>query len=155
MALKKLAGQETKADSKKEKAQNEDKPNVRDYIKAEAPKDGDVFVVEKCKLTDSGWLIIETTEWVGFIHGKAAVAKSLMNEIAPALHGTEANQLVALIHKKSKFGFVLATEDTVKWWYHYTPDSKLLEIYEVQPEHFLLPTGVLSLEDFIDTKSSS
>lgn len=153
MAVKKLPGQETKPETKKERSYQEDKPNIREYIKANSPKDGTEFAVEKCKLTDSGWLIIETTDWVGFIHGKATVAKTLMEEIAPAIHGTEANQLLAIISKKTKFGFVLATEDEVKRWYHHTPDSNLLEIYEVQPEHFLVPTGALSLEDFIGTKS--
>lgn len=152
MAVKKLPGQESEPSKKKKSNEGEDKLNIREYIKLESPKDGTEFEVEKCKLTSSGWLIIETTDWVGFIHGKAAVAKTLMEEIAPALHGTEANQLLAIISKKSKFGFVLATEDTVKRWYHHIADANLLEIYEVQPEHFLLPTGALSLADFIGTK---
>lgn len=152
MAVKKLPGQESKPETKKAKGEVEDKLNIREFIKADNTKDGTPFAVEKCKLTLSGWLIVETTEWVGFIHGKAAVAVALMTEIAPALHNQQGNQLIALTAKKSKFGFVLATDDEVKRWYNFNAESNLLEISEEQDESFLLPTGVLSLEDFINTK---
>lgn len=151
MAVKKLPGQEPKPEAKKAKAEVEDKANIREFIKTHQVKDGTPFAVEKAKLTMSGWLIIETTHWVGFIHGKAAVAVALMTEIAPALHGQQGNQLIALVAKKSKFGFVLATDDEVKRWYDFNPESNLLEISEEQSESFPLPTGVLSLEDFIGT----
>jgi len=151
MAIKKLAGQDAKPKSEKTVAQAEDKQNVREFIKAHSVKDGTPFAVEKAKLTMSGWLIIETTHWVGFIHGKAAVAIALMTEIAPALHGQQGNQLIALVAKKSKFGFVLATDDEVKRWYDFNSESNLLEISEEQSENFSIPTGVLSLADFIGT----
>lgn len=151
MAVKKLPGQEVKEKSKETKAENLDKPNIREYLKANTIKDGTAFEVQKAKLTMSGWLIIETTDWVGFIHGKAAVAISLMTEIAPALHGKQGNQLIALTAKKTKFGFVLATDDEVKRWYDFNAESNLLEITEEQQESFLVPTGVLKLEDFIST----
>lgn len=153
MAIKKLAGQEPKTEAKKAKVEEPDKLNIREYIKAHTVKDGTPFAVEKCKLTVSGWLIVETTDWVGFIHGKATVAVNLMTEIAPALHGQQGNQLIALVAKKSKFGFVLATDDEVKRWYDFNPESNLLEVSEEKSESFLLPTGVLSLGDFIDIKS--
>lgn len=152
MAVKKLPGQEPKAETKKAKGEAEDKLNIREFIKADNTKDGTPFAVEKCKLTLSGWLIVETTDWIGFIHGKAAVAVALMTEIAPALHNQQGNQLIALTAKKSKFGFVLATDDEVKRWYNFNAESNLLEISEEQDDSFLLPTGVLSLEDFISTK---
>jgi hypothetical protein len=153
MTIKKLPGQETKPETKKVKAEEEDKPNVREFIQAKSIKDGVSFAVKKCKLTMRGWLIIETTDWVGFIHGKSAVAIALMTEIAPALHGQQGNQLIALVAKKSKFGFVLATDDEVKRWYDFNAETNLLEITEEQSEGFLIPTGVLSLGDFIDIKS--
>lgn len=152
MTVKKLPGQESKPDTKRNKSEVEDKLNIREFIKGNNTKDGTPFAVEKCKLTLSGWLIVETTHWVGFIHGKAAVAVALMQEIAPALHNQQGNQLIALTAKKSKFGFVLATDDEVKRWYHFNAESNLLEISEEQDESFLLPTGVLSLEDFISMK---
>lgn len=151
MAVRKLPGQEVKPKSEKTISEVEDKLNVREFIKAHNVKDGTPFGVIKAKLTMSGWLLIETTDWVGFIHGKAAVAIALMNEIAPALHGQQGNQLIALVHKKSKFGFVLATDDEVKRWYDFNSESNLLEISEEQSENFLIPTGVLSLADFIGT----
>lgn len=154
MAVKKLPGQDPKPKAEKVKAEVEDKPNIREFVKSHNVKDGIPFAVEKAKLTMSGWLIVETTHWVGFIHGKAAVAMALMTEIAPALHGQQGNQLIALVAKKSKFGFVLATDDEVKRWYDFNPENNLLEITEEQTESFLLPTGVLSLEDFIDTPST-
>lgn len=151
MAFKKLPGQEPKPEAKKAKAEVEDKANIREFVKTHGIKDGTPFAVERAKLTMSGWLIIETTHWVGFIHGKAIVAKALMEEIAPALHGQQGNQLIALVAKKSKFGFVLATDDEVKRWYDFNAENNLLEISEEQSESFSLPTGVLSLADFIDT----
>lgn len=154
MAIKKLPGQEPKPASKKESDEPKDKPNIREYFKAHSVKDGTPFPVEKCKLTTSGWLIVETDEWVGFIHGKAPVAKVLMGEIAPALHGQQGNQLIALVAKKSKFGFALATDDEVKRWYDFNTESNLLEITEEQQESFLVPTGTLKLEDFIAIPST-
>lgn len=151
MAIKKLPGQEPKPETKKNKSEVEDKLNIREYFKTMNPKDGTSFAVEKCKLTESGWLIVETTDWVGFIHGKAVVAKALMNDIAPALHNQQGNQLIALVAKKSKFGFVLATNDEIKRWYNFDIEKSLLEITEEQDESFLLPTGVLKLEDFLGT----
>lgn len=151
MAVKKLPGQEPKPSSKKVTDESVDKPNIREYFKSNSVKDGTPFPVEKCKLTLSGWLIVETDEWVGFIHGKAPVSKVLMTEIAPALHGQQGNQLIALVAKKSKFGFVLATDDEVKRWYDFNPESNLLEITEEQQESFLVPTGTLKLEDFLGT----
>lgn len=149
MAVKKLSGQDEQPKAKKTKSENEDKLNVREYIKLHNCADGTISGVLKCKLTMSGWLIVETEDWVGFIHGKAAVSISLMEEIAPALHGKEGNQLIALISKKSKFGFILATEDTVKRWYNFNQEANLLEITEEKDESFLLPTGILTLEDFL------
>lgn len=155
MTINLIPGQDSSNSKKQSKSLREEKPLVREYIKTSDCKDGTLFVVEKCKLTMNGWLLIETTDWVGFINGKAAVAITLMEELAPKLHGEFANALVAVIHKKSKFGFVLGTNDEQKLWYHHTPDAETLEIYEVQPEHFLLPTGVLTIEDFLGTQSLS
>lgn len=151
MAIKKIPGQEPKAATKKSADDSPDKPNIREYFKNNTVKDGTPFAVEKCKLTVSGWLIVETEDWVGFIHGKAPVSKILMSEIAPALHGQQGNQLIALVAKKSKFGFVLATDDEVKRWYDFNPESNLLEVTEEQQESFLVPSGTLKLEDFIGT----
>lgn len=152
MAVKKLPGQEPKAETKKAKAEDQEKLNVREYYKAENTKDGEAFGVVKVKLTMSGWLIVETEEWVGFIHGKAAVSVNLINTLAPQLHGKQANQLVAIAAKKSKFGFVLGLEDEVKRWYSFNPEANLLEITEEQEESFLIPTEPLKIEDFFATK---
>jgi hypothetical protein len=154
MAIKKLPGQDPKPKQEKIVEQSDDKPNIREFIKTHSVKDGIPFAVQKAKLTMSGWLIVETTHWVGFIHGKSAVAVALMTEIAPALHGRQGNQLIALVAKKSKFGFVLATDDEVKRWYDLNKETDTLEITEEQQESFLLPTGILSLEDFIGTPST-
>ena len=151
MAVKKLPGQEEKTKTEKTKDEDVEKPNINDFIRTEKPADGTAFVIEKCKLTLSGWLIVETTDWVGFIHAKTAVVKTLMQEIAPAGHGKQGNQLVALIGKKSKFKFVLATDDEIKMWYSFDPEANLLTMSVEQDEAFLLPTGALKLEDFMFT----
>ena len=153
MAVKKLPGQEPKESSRKEKKQVDDKPNIREYIKANKTKDGETFVVEKCKLTDSGWLIVETVDWVGFIIGKAEVVVNLMETLAPQLHNKQGNQLVAVIAKKTKFGLVLGIDDELKCWYHLDTEASLLTLSEEEPESFLVPTGMLKLEDFLGTQS--
>lgn len=151
MAIKKLPGQDPKPKTKESADQEEDKPNIREFFKSNTVKDGTPFAVLKCKWTQSGWLLVETTHWIGFINSKTAVAKTLLTEIAPALHGQQGNQLIALVAKKSKFGFVLATDDEVKRWYDFNTESSLLEITEEQQESFLVPSGTLKLEDFIGT----
>lgn len=155
MTIKSLPGQEPKESKKSSRGEQEDKPVIREFIKRTGVSDGTAYPVIKAKLTMNGWLLIETTEWVGFINGKATVAITLLSEIAPSLHNQEANMLVAVISKKNKFGFVLGIDDESKRWYTWDGEAYCLTIDEEQNEDFLLPTGVLTLEDFIGTASSS
>lgn len=148
MAVKKLPGQEPKPEAKKETKDYADKPKVQDYFRENSTKDGESFVVEKVKQTDSGWVIVETSEWVGFINGKTELAKHLMLVIAPMAHNKQGNQLVAIAAKKTKNKFVLGLEDEAKMWYYFDQERKLLEITVEQEESFLIPEGLLKLEDF-------
>lgn len=151
MAVKVLPGQEAKESKKASKKDAEDKLNIREYIKALGAKAGEAFVVKKAKLTQSGWLLVETTDWVGFIHGKAEVATNLMENIAPKLHNQQGNALMAVINPKNKYAFVLGTEDKLKLWYYFDSETQTLEAFEEQQSDFLLPTGILKLEDFLGT----
>src|SRR5688500_10421110 len=110
MAVKKLPGQEPKPEAKKESKDYQDKPKVQDYYKSNSTKDGETFAVEKIKGTDSGWLVVETESWVGFINGKTELAKYILNVLAPALHAKQGLQLVAIAAKKQKNKFVLGLE---------------------------------------------
>lgn len=155
MTIKALPGQEPKESKKSSRGEQEDKPVIREFIKRTGEADGTAYPVIKAKLTMNGWLLIETEEWVGFINGKAAVALALINEIAPSLHNQQANMLVAVISKKNKFGFVLGIDDEAKRWYTWDAEAFCLTIDEEQNQSFLLPTGVLTLEDFLGTPSTS
>lgn len=155
MTIKALPGQEPKESKKGSQGEQEDKPVIREFIKRTGESDGTAYPVIKAKLTMNGWLLIETEEWVGFINGKASVAIALMQHIAPNLHNLEANRLVAVISKKNKFGFVLGIDDTSKLWYHWDAEAFCLTSSEEQNLDFLLPTGVLTLEDFLGTPSTS
>lgn len=155
MTIKSLPGQEPKESKKAQRGESDEKPIIREFIKQTSATDGLAFPVQKAKLTMNGWLLIETTEWVGFINGKAAVSLALINEIAPNLHNQQANCLVAVISKKNKFGFVLGLDDAEKRWYHWDSEAVCLTISEEQDQSFLLPSGTLTLEDFLGTQSSS
>lgn len=155
MTIKSLPGQESDKNKKGSKNTGEDKPLIREYLKRTDTTDGVAFPVQKAKLTMNGWLLIETNEWVGFINGKAAVSIALIDEIAPNLHNKEANCLVAVVSKKNKFGFVLGLDDEQKRWYHWDSEAVCLTISEEQDQSFLLPNGILTLEDFLGTQSSS
>jgi hypothetical protein len=148
MAVKKLPGQEPKPEAKKEATGYQDKPKVQDYYKQNGTKDGESFAVEKVKKTDSGWLVVETQEWVGFVHGKSELAKHIMEVIAPMAHNKQGNQLVAIAAKKTKNKFVLGLEDEVKMWYYFDSERQLLELSIEKEESFLVPEGLLKLEDF-------
>lgn len=152
MAVKKLPGQEIKPETKKESKGYEDKPKVQDYYKQNQTKDGEAFAVEKIKLTESGWLIVETESWVGFINGKTSLAQYIINTLAPALHNKQGQQMVALASKKHKNKFVLGLEDEVRMWYYFDSEAKLLET-SIEKEDFLAVTeGTLSIEDFMLTE---
>jgi hypothetical protein len=155
MTIKLIPGQEPEKSKKSERNADDEKPIIREYIKRNNCSDAETFIVEKVKLTMNGWLLVETTEWVGFINGKAAVALALINDIAPNLHNKQANALVALIAKKNKFGFVLATDDAQKLWYCWDAENFTLTASEEQDQSFLLPTGALTLADFLGTESES
>ena len=155
MTIKSLPGQEPEKSKKAQRGEADEKPIIREFIKRTGVTDGTAYPVEKAKLTMNGWLLIETTEWVGFINGKAAVSLALIDEIAPNLHNQEANCLVAVISKKNKFGFILGLDDEQKRWYHWDSDAVTLTISEEQDQSFLLPSGILTLEDFLGTQSSS
>lgn len=155
MTIKSLPGQEPEKSKKAQRGETDEKPLIREFIKRTGIADGTAYPVEKAKLTMNGWLLIETTEWVGFINGKAAVSLALVDDIAPNLHNQEANCLVAVISKKNKFGFVLGLDDEQKRWYHWDAESMALTISEEQDQSFLLPSGILTLEDFLGTQSSS
>jgi hypothetical protein len=155
MTIKSLPGQEPEKAKKATRQAEEEKPLIREFLKRTSTVDGVAFPVCKAKLTMNGWLLIETEEWVGFINGKAAVALALIDEIAPNLHNQEANSLVAVVSKKNKFGFVLGLDDSQKRWYHWDSEAFCLTIAEEQDQSFLLPSGTLTLEDFLGTQSSS
>lgn len=148
MGIKKLPGQEPKAEAKKKTVEDPDKPKVQDYYKANATKDGETFAVEKVKLTDSGWMIVETDSWVGFVHGKTELCKHVMEVIAPFAHNKQGNQLVAIAAKKHKNKFVLGLEDEIKMWYYFDQERNLLELSVEKEEGFLIPEGLLKVEDF-------
>lgn len=148
MAVKKLPGQEPKPEAKTESKHFQDKPKVQDYYKQNQTKDGDTFAVERVKMTDSGWLVVETEDWVGFINGKTELAKHVMTVIAPNSHNKQGNQLVAIAAKKTKNKFVLGLEDEVKMWYFFDSERQLLELTVEKEESFLVPGGLLRLEDF-------
>lgn len=155
MAIKSLPGQESKETKKTSNSQQDEKPLIREFLKKTQTVDGTAFPVQKAKLTMNGWLLIETDEWVGFINGKAAVSLALIDDIAPNLHNQEANCLVAVVSKKNKFGFVLGLDDEQKRWYHWDAETNCLTISEEQDQSFLLPSGTLTLEDFLGTQSTS
>jgi len=148
MAVKKLPGQEPKKETSEKSDGYVEKPKVQDYYKMNSTKDGESFVVEKIKKTDSGWVIIETEEWVGFVHGKSELAKHLIDVLAPTAHNKQGHQLVAIAAKKQKNKFVLGLEDEVRMWYHFDAERKLLEISIEKDESFLVPGGLLQIEDF-------
>lgn len=155
MTIKSLPGQEQKEPKKSSREAEQDKPLIREFLKKTDTPDGTAFPVQKAKLTMNGWLLIETDNWVGFINGKAAVSLALIDDIAPNLHNQQANCLVAVISKKNKFGFVLGLDDEQKRWYHWDSETVCLTISEEQDQSFLLPSGTLTLEDFLGTQSSS
>lgn len=148
MAVRKLPGQDPKPEKEKKNPDYQDKPKVQDYYKQNSTKDGETFGVQKVKLTDSGWLVVETEDWVGFVHGKSELAKHVMDVIAPNAHNKQGNQLVAIAAKKTKNKFVLGLEDEVKMWYYFDSERKLLEMSVEKEESFLVPEGMLKLEDF-------
>ena len=152
MPTKILPGQEPKKDPKKSKEENPDKPNVREYCNENKTKDGEEFTIEKCKLTQSGWLIVETEEWVGFIHAKSAVAKNLMETIAPGTHNKKGFAIVAVRSKRNKYGFVLGVNNEIERWYFHDTEANTLELTEEEPDSFLPPSGMLSLDDIFGTK---
>jgi hypothetical protein len=155
MTIKSLPGQEPEKAKKASRGSDEEKPLIREFIKRTETADGTAFAVQKAKLTMNGWLLIETDSWVGFINGKATVSLALIDDIAPNLHNQQANCLVAVISKKNKFGFVLGLDDEQKRWYTWDSEAVCLTISEEQDQSFLLPTGTLTLEDFLGTQSSS
>lgn len=155
MTIKSLPGQEPEKAKKASRSAEEEKPIIREFIKRTGATDGTPFPVIKAKLTQNNWLLIETDSWVGFINGKATVSLALIDDIAPNLHNQQANCLVAVISKKNKFGFVLGLDDAEKRWYHWDSEAICLTISEERDESFLLPTGTLTLEDFLGTPSSS
>lgn len=155
MTIKSLPGQEPEKAKKASKGTDEEKPLIREFLKRTETPDGTAFPVQKAKLTMNGWLLIETDSWVGFINGKATVSLALIDDIAPNLHNQQANCLVAVVSKKNKFGFVLGLDDEQKRWYHWDSEAVCLTISEEQDQSFLLPTGTLTLEDFLGTQSSS
>lgn len=155
MTIKSLPGQEPEKAKKASKSTDEEKPLIREFLKRTETPDGTAFPVQKAKLTMNGWLLIETDSWVGFINGKATVSLALIDDIAPNLHNQQANCLVAVVSKKNKFGFVLGLDDEQKRWYHWDSEAVCLTISEEQDQSFLLPSGTLTLEDFLGTPSSS
>lgn len=155
MTIKSLPGQEPEKAKKGTRQAEEEKPIIREFLKRTNTADGVAFPVQKAKLTQNGWLLIETDEWIGFINGKAAVSLALIDEIAPNLHNQQANCLVAVVSKKNKFGFVLGIDDEQKRWYCWDSEAVCLTSTEEQDQSFLLPSGILNLEDFLGTPSSS
>lgn len=155
MTIKQIPGQEPEKSKKTTKEPEDEKPLVREFIRLKEIPDGTSFPVQKVKLTQNGWLLVETTMWVGFISGKATVSLALINDIAPNLHNQEANCLMAVISKKNKWGFVLGLDDDYKRWYHWDTETVCLTIAEEQDQSFLLPNGTLTLADFLGTPSTS
>lgn len=154
MTIKSLPGQELEKSKKSSREPEEEKPLIREYLKRTETPDGTPFPVQKAKLTMNGWLLIETDSWVGFINGKATVSLALIDDIAPNLHNQQANCLMAVVSKKNKFGFVLGLDDEQKRWYHWDSEAVCLTVSEEQDQSFLLPSGTLTLADFLGTPST-
>ena len=132
MAITILNNQEVnKPKSKKSKTSRQrEKLNIREFTKEHPDCYGVGYPVIKGKVTDSGWLIIETTEWVGFIHAGSSVAENLIDEILPGLHGTKANTLVGIPNKANKYGFVLGVDDESQHWYNFDSEDESFSLSE-------------------------
>lgn len=134
MAITVLSNQETKKPkSKANKAtRQKEKPNIREFVKECPDSFGVGYPVLKGRVTESGWLIIETTDWIGFIHAGSSVAENLIDEILPGLNGTRANGLVAIPNKGNKYGFVLGVDDELLKWYVFDADEESFTLSEHQ-----------------------
>lgn len=156
MAVKILDNQETqKPKTKRTKSSRQkEKLNIREFVKEHPDSFGESFPITKGKVTDSGWLIIETNDWVGFIHAGSSVAENLIDQILPGLNGTKANSLVAIPNKANKYGFVLGVDDDVQRWYTFDSDDESFTISETQDKSEGKQQQ-LTLNMFTATKSQS
>ena len=129
MAVKLLGKQETTKQQPKTKSRNipKQKPPLKEYKASCKDWSDKVFNVVQGKLTNSGWLLIETSEWVGFIHGASSVVTNLLDEVLPELDGKQGYQLVAIISSSAKCGFVLGVDDENTCWYSLDTDSNSFE----------------------------
>jgi len=134
MAIRILDNQETqKPKSKRTKASRQrEKPNIREFVKEFPDAYNSAYAVTKGKVTDSGWLIIETTAWVGFIHAGSSIAENLIDNILPSLNGTKANTLVAMPNKANKYGFVLGVDDETTHWYTFDSEDESFFLSETK-----------------------
>lgn len=155
MAVRVLGNQDVApSKGKKKRAIPETKPNIREFFKENPEQENNPYPVVRGKLTDSGWLLIETTEWIGFLHGGSKIATNLLDEILPGLNNKEGFRLVAIPAKGNKFGFVLGVDDEIKSWYAYDTenDSFIIssdkQVAEGKQEQ-------LTLDMFTATKSKS
>lgn len=153
MAVRILDNQETqKPKSKRTKASRQrEKLNIREFVKEHPDAYNSAYAVIKGKVTDSGWLIIETTAWVGFIHAGSSVAENLIDNILPGLNGTRANTLVAIPNKANKYGFVLGVDDETLHWYTFDSEDESFSLSETKDKtEGKQPT--LTLDMFTATK---
>lgn len=156
MAITILDNQETKKPKTKrnKSSRQREKLNIREFVKENPDCYGTFFPITKGKVTDSGWLIIETTDWVGFIHAGSSVAENLIDQILPGLNGTKANLLVAIPNKANKYGFVLGVDDSQQQWYTFDADDESFTISETRDKSEGKQQQ-LTLNMFTATKSQS
>lgn len=154
MTIQILGGQEPPKKTRRNKfTRQREKLNIREFIKESPTRIQEAFPVERGKVSENGWLIIETTEWVGFIHAGSSVATNLLDDLLPKLTGTKANILVAIPSKTNKYGFVLGVDDRIQRFYSFDSDDESFTIGEQKLLEGKQPT--LTLNMFTATKSDS
>lgn len=156
MAVTILNNQETKKPKTKgsKAPRQKEKLNIREFVKDNPDAYNSAYQVLKGRVTESGWLIIETTAWVGFIHAGSSVAENLIDEILPNLNGTKANTLVAIPNKANKYGFVLGVDDETEHWYTFDAEDESFSLSETK-DKTEGKQQLLTLNMFTATKSQS
>lgn len=156
MAITLLDNQEPKkrTKTKTKSTRQKEKPNIREYLSEHTLSGNESFPIIKGKVTQSGWLLIETEEWIGFIHSGSSVAENLLDNILPKLNGTKAFSLVAIPSKANKYGFVIGIENELEVYYSFDveDESFILSEHEITEEGKQVQ---LTLDMFIATKSAS
>jgi len=153
MTIQILGGQEPPKKTRRNKSTRQrEKLNIREFIKENPSRIQEAFPIERGKVSENGWLILETSEWVGFIHAGSSVATNLLDELLPKLAGTKANSLVAIPSKTNKYGFILGVDDSNQKYYTFDADEESFTVGEQILLEGKQPT--LTLNMFTATKSN-